>query len=268
MGGVIRVLALFLLMAVAVSCGCGTSTTAWNHEKVQSESSASTISHTQEADRSKDCLGDAIRQAAKTAHEHGLTPADCEPVMVEGMRITFTNANGQMTITGGKGFERRYTWAGDTRTVVMIPRKKRWYGSLGMYNPGRTSPGKLSPGKNMTGSSVTWSRKDKGTSPTLRTRSGGFRNGERTCPTFTTTQGWLSAWRRAFLRPRWQGKGLRVHFQLMFGKSTSTARSQRSSMAHGTTQLGSTIHRRIACRPSGLQPHLWIMIIRTFVPAP
>jgi hypothetical protein len=67
--------------------------------------------------------------------------------MVEGMRITFTNANGQMTVTGGKGFERRYTWAGDTRTVVMIPRKKRWYGSLGMYNPGAYITGEIEPWK-------------------------------------------------------------------------------------------------------------------------
>lgn len=69
----------------------------------------------------------------------------CEAVMVEGMRITFTNSNGGMTITAGKGFERLYSWAGDTRSVEMWPRKQRWYGSLGMYNPGAYSPGELEP---------------------------------------------------------------------------------------------------------------------------
>jgi hypothetical protein len=67
----------------------------------------------------------------------------CEAVMVEGMRISFTNSHGSMTVTAGKGFERRYTWAGDTRTVIMWPRKKRWYGSLGMYNPGAYITGEM-----------------------------------------------------------------------------------------------------------------------------
>ena len=67
----------------------------------------------------------------------------CEAVMVEGMSISFTNSHGSMTVTAGKGFERRYTWAGDTRTVNMWPRKKRWYGSLGMYNPGAYITGEL-----------------------------------------------------------------------------------------------------------------------------
>jgi hypothetical protein len=69
----------------------------------------------------------------------------CEPVMVEGMIISFTNSNGSMEVTAGKGFERLYTWAGDTRAVVMYPRKKRWLGSLGMYNPGNYMPGELEP---------------------------------------------------------------------------------------------------------------------------
>ena len=67
--------------------------------------------------------------------------------MVEGMSISFTNAHGSMTVTAGKEFERRYIWAGDTRTVIMWPRKKRWYGSLGMYNPGAFITGKLEPWK-------------------------------------------------------------------------------------------------------------------------
>ncbi len=71
------------------------------------------------------------------------TNNQCEAVMVEGMSISFTNSHGSMTVTAGKGFERRYTWAGDTRTVIMYPRKKRWYGSFGMYNPGAYITGEL-----------------------------------------------------------------------------------------------------------------------------
>jgi hypothetical protein len=71
------------------------------------------------------------------------TSNQCEAVMVEGMSISFTNAHGSMTVTAGKEFERRYIWAGDTRTVIMWPRKKRWYGSLGMYNPGAYITGDL-----------------------------------------------------------------------------------------------------------------------------
>jgi hypothetical protein len=71
------------------------------------------------------------------------TSNQCEAVMVEGMSISFTNAHGSMTVTAGKGFERRYIWAGDTRTVIMWPRKKRWYGSLGMYNPGSYIKGEV-----------------------------------------------------------------------------------------------------------------------------
>ena len=67
----------------------------------------------------------------------------CEAVMVEGMTISFTNSHGSMTVTADKGYERRYTWARDTRTVTMYPRKKRWYGSLGMYNPGAYISGNL-----------------------------------------------------------------------------------------------------------------------------
>jgi len=75
------------------------------------------------------------------------TTNQCESVMVEGMTISFTNSHGSIMVSAGKGFERRYTWAEDTRTVMMIPRKTRWYGSLGMYNPGAYIEGKLEPWK-------------------------------------------------------------------------------------------------------------------------
>ncbi len=60
-----------------------------------------------------------------------------EVVITEGMSITAQNLlYGTIIITAGKGLERSYTWAGDTRTVIMWPRKERWYGSLGIYYPG------------------------------------------------------------------------------------------------------------------------------------
>lgn len=93
-----------------------------------------------ESNSYESCLAEAIRRSARVSHT---STSRCEAVMVEGMRVTFTNSNGGMTITCGKGFERSYTWDGDTRTLVMWPRKMRWYGSLGMYNPGAYIEGEL-----------------------------------------------------------------------------------------------------------------------------
>jgi hypothetical protein len=85
----------------------------------------------------------AIMLTLVSATVHAATTNQCEAVMVEGMSISFTNSNGAMTVTAGKEFERRYTWAGDTRTVIMDPREERWFGSLGMYNGGAYIKGKL-----------------------------------------------------------------------------------------------------------------------------
>jgi hypothetical protein len=59
-----------------------------------------------------------------------------EIVMSKGMKITATTHEGTIIITAGKGLKRSYTWEGSTRSVVMWPRSKRWYGSLGIYFPG------------------------------------------------------------------------------------------------------------------------------------
>ena len=69
----------------------------------------------------------------------------CELVMTEGMTIRFRNAHGEMTVTALPGYERAYTWAGATRNVTMLPRSKRWYGSLGIYNGGGFIPGRHEP---------------------------------------------------------------------------------------------------------------------------
>jgi len=59
-----------------------------------------------------------------------------EIVMTEGMSITAKNSYGEMTITAGKDTLRQYTWNNGTRTAILIPRKERWNGSLGIYYPG------------------------------------------------------------------------------------------------------------------------------------
>lgn len=59
-----------------------------------------------------------------------------ELVMSPGMRIRATTAEGGIEITAGEGLRRSYTWEGATRSVVMVPRSERWYGSLGLYWPG------------------------------------------------------------------------------------------------------------------------------------
>jgi len=63
-------------------------------------------------------------------------PAQNEIVMKKGMKISATNNYGTMTITAGKGMQRSFTWAGGTRTIIMMPRKERWYGRFGIMNPG------------------------------------------------------------------------------------------------------------------------------------
>jgi len=59
-----------------------------------------------------------------------------EMVMSSGMSVTVSNEVGTITVTAGRGFERRYTWDGATRSVKLWPRKERWNGSLGAYYPG------------------------------------------------------------------------------------------------------------------------------------
>jgi hypothetical protein len=59
-----------------------------------------------------------------------------ETVMATGMSITASNREGQITITAGEGYERKYTWDGATRSAKLWPRRTRWYGSLGIYFPG------------------------------------------------------------------------------------------------------------------------------------
>jgi len=59
-----------------------------------------------------------------------------EIVMSPGMEITVRAPTGTMTITARDGLVRAYTWEGATRSVEMIARETRWYGSLGLYYDG------------------------------------------------------------------------------------------------------------------------------------
>jgi len=59
-----------------------------------------------------------------------------ELVMSRGMRIKAVTPTGTISIDADQGFGRSYTWDLGTRFVVMDPRAKRWFGSLGLYYPG------------------------------------------------------------------------------------------------------------------------------------
>jgi Ankyrin repeats (3 copies)/Ankyrin repeats (many copies) len=67
---------------------------------------------------------------------NGRLPAACEVAMSPGMRITATMSVGKIAITAVDELTRSYTWDGATRAVEMCPRVERWYGSLGLFNPG------------------------------------------------------------------------------------------------------------------------------------
>ncbi|MGF1450703.1 MAG: hypothetical protein ACFB21_01345 [Opitutales bacterium] len=59
-----------------------------------------------------------------------------ESVLKPGMSVTATNANGTVTIEAGQGTVRRYSGEGWENEVILLARTQRWYGSLGLYNPG------------------------------------------------------------------------------------------------------------------------------------
>jgi hypothetical protein len=63
-------------------------------------------------------------------------PPKNETVMSPGMRIQATTPIGAIVITAVDERARSYTWEGATRSVEMLPRGERWYGSLGLYFPG------------------------------------------------------------------------------------------------------------------------------------
>lgn len=59
-----------------------------------------------------------------------------ESVMTEGQTVSITSQFGELSVKAGKGFERLYTWKGQTRSVNMLARQGEWLGSKGLYFPG------------------------------------------------------------------------------------------------------------------------------------
>jgi hypothetical protein len=59
-----------------------------------------------------------------------------ETVMSPGMKIQATTSAGEIVVTAVDELTRSYRWEGATRSVEMLPRAERWYGSLGLYYPG------------------------------------------------------------------------------------------------------------------------------------
>lgn len=57
--------------------------------------------------------------------------------MKEGMVISIKNTDClSLTVKAGKGLKRFFTWNNGTRSIVLLPRKEKWYGSYGAYFPG------------------------------------------------------------------------------------------------------------------------------------
>ena len=65
-----------------------------------------------------------------------------EAVMTEGMSIVAQTKYGELKIFAGKGNERSFTWDNETIKTNLIPREKRWHGTLGLYHPQLRPPHK------------------------------------------------------------------------------------------------------------------------------
>lgn len=63
-------------------------------------------------------------------------PSGTEVVMQPGDVIEATTKSGTIKIVALDEICREYTWEGASRWVEMMPRRKRWLGSLGLYFPG------------------------------------------------------------------------------------------------------------------------------------
>lgn len=58
-----------------------------------------------------------------------------ELVMYEGVTIEASKGSSSVKVIAGKGLDRTYKWSDCELESDMIARKKRWYGSLGIYDP-------------------------------------------------------------------------------------------------------------------------------------
>jgi len=81
-------------------------------------------------------ISTATTDAPSTTYREPDNVGQVESVMIRGMRITAITPQGTILIYAGDNDVRTYIWDGTSRSVKMTPRKKRWYGSLGLYYPG------------------------------------------------------------------------------------------------------------------------------------
>ena len=58
-----------------------------------------------------------------------------ELVMLDGSRIEVNSRDQHLAIYAGPKYDRRYKWNGCTLTAHPCPRRDRWNGSLGIYDP-------------------------------------------------------------------------------------------------------------------------------------
>jgi len=58
-----------------------------------------------------------------------------EAVLNPGMRLTARTPNGTLTILAGRGTRRTYRGEGWEKSILLVARTSRWYGSLGLYDP-------------------------------------------------------------------------------------------------------------------------------------
>ncbi len=58
-----------------------------------------------------------------------------EVVLKPGMKLTARTPNGMLTILAGNGTRRTYLGDGWKKSFLLVPRRQRWYGSLGLYDP-------------------------------------------------------------------------------------------------------------------------------------
>ena len=59
-----------------------------------------------------------------------------EVVMLPDSTLKAQTITGHITIKAGKGLKRSYSWDGVTKSLLMDPRTKRWYGNFGIHYPG------------------------------------------------------------------------------------------------------------------------------------
>lgn len=66
----------------------------------------------------------------------GVIPATNEPALAPETVVTATTLSGKISVRAGKGLQRWLTWNGTTRHLEMVPRTKKWFGSLGLTGQG------------------------------------------------------------------------------------------------------------------------------------